>query len=264
MRTFTYAELPAEVHRCANALRGLGLGKGDAVALYMPMIPELAIAFLAIIKIGGVILPLFSGYGHGAVVTRLTDAGAKAIVTADGLPRRGAIAPMKPTVDVACADAPNVQHVIVVARTGGADTPMSPGRDYWWHDLVPAQSDVAATEITDAEDAVSYTHLDVYKRQLELGLGRTQSEPVGDLSEGRGAASGDYQCAASSAAHVCAHENHIRATCQRRIDGNQPRRLFDGESLAGQHRLVDKEILSFQHKRVRRDQACLLYTSRCV
>ena len=69
MRTLTYGELYAEVNRCANALRRLGLGKGDAVGLYMPMIPELAIAFLAIVKIGGVILPLFSGYGPGAVVS---------------------------------------------------------------------------------------------------------------------------------------------------------------------------------------------------
>jgi acetyl-CoA synthetase len=154
VHTFTYAELHAEVNRCANALRKLGLGKGDAVALYMPMIPELAIAFLAIIKIGGVILPLFSGYGHGAVVTRLVDAGARAIVTAGGLLRRGAVVPMKPTIDAACADAPSVQHVIVVARAGAADTPMTPGRDHWWHELVPAQADVAATEITGAEDVL--------------------------------------------------------------------------------------------------------------
>jgi acyl-coenzyme A synthetase/AMP-(fatty) acid ligase len=86
----TYAELHAEVNRCANALRSLGLGKGDAVGLYMPMIPELAIAFLAIIKIGGIILPLFSGYGHGALVARLADAGAKAVSPPMALsPRRG-------------------------------------------------------------------------------------------------------------------------------------------------------------------------------
>ena len=84
-RTLTYAELRAEVNRCANALRSLGLGKGDAVGLYMPMIPELAIAFLAIIKIGGIILPLFSGYGQRRLVTRLADADAKALITADGL-----------------------------------------------------------------------------------------------------------------------------------------------------------------------------------
>ncbi len=154
VRTFTYGELHAEVNRCANALRGLGLGKGDAVGLYMPMIPELAIAFLAIIKIGGVILPLFSGYGPGAVVARLADAGAKAIVTADGSLRRGGAVPMKPTVDAACAEVPSVQHVIVVERAGIANTPMTAGRDHWWHDLVPQQPADAATEITDAEDVL--------------------------------------------------------------------------------------------------------------
>ncbi|HHY55086.1 MAG TPA: AMP-binding protein, partial [Chloroflexi bacterium] len=154
VRTFTYAELHAEVNRCANALRSLGLGKGDAVGLYMPMIPELAIAFLAIIKIGGVILPLFSGYGHSAIVARLADAGAKAVVTADGLFRRGAVTPMKPTVDAACEDVASVQHVIIVNRTGLTDTPWTHGRDRWWHDLIAQQSAIANTEITDAEDVL--------------------------------------------------------------------------------------------------------------
>ena len=154
VRTFTYAELYTEVNRCATALRGLGLGKGDAVGLYMPMIPELAIAFLAIIKIGGIILPLFSGYGHGALVARLADAGAKAVVTADGLFRRGAVTPMKPTVDAACEDVATIAHVIVVNRTGLTDTPWTPGRDRWWHDLIPQQPAEAPTEITDAEDVL--------------------------------------------------------------------------------------------------------------
>ncbi len=154
VRTFTYAELHAEVNRCANALRSLGLGKGDAIGLYMPMIPELAIAFLAIIKIGGVILPLFSGYGHSAIVARLADAGAKAVVTADGLFRRGAVTPMKPTVDAACEDVASVQHVLVVNRTGLTDTPWTHGRDRWWHDLIAQQPATANTEITDAEDVL--------------------------------------------------------------------------------------------------------------
>jgi hypothetical protein len=120
----------------------------------MPMIPELAIAFLAIIKIGGIILPLFSGYGHGALVARLTDAGATAVVTADGLFRRGAVAPMKPTVDAACEDVASIAHVIVVNRTGLTDTPWTPGRDRWWHDLISRQPAEATTEITDAEDVL--------------------------------------------------------------------------------------------------------------
>ncbi|MBW7886207.1 MAG: AMP-binding protein [Caldilineaceae bacterium] len=153
-RTLTYGELFVEVNRCANALRSLGLGKGDAVGLYMPMIPELAVAFLAIIKIGGIILPLFSGYGHSAIVARLADADAKAIVVADGLLRRGQAVPMKPTVDEAVPEVPSLQHVLVVRRAGIADLSWTPGRDHWWHDLVPVQPAEAATERTDAEDVL--------------------------------------------------------------------------------------------------------------
>ena len=153
-RTFTYAQLHREVCKCANALRELGLGKGDAVGLYMPMTPELCIAFLAIIKIGGVILPLFSGYGPSAVATRLNDAGAKALFTADGAPRRGKAVPMKPTADEALATCPTVEHVIVQRRLGLADTPMQAGRDHWWHDLIPHQEAKAKTEHTAAEDVL--------------------------------------------------------------------------------------------------------------
>ena len=152
--TLTYAELHAEVNRCANALHSLGLGKGDAVGLYMPMLPELAIAFLAIIKIGGVILPLFSGYGHSAIVTRLTDANAKAVITCDGVLRRGKATPMKATLDDALADTPTVEHVIVVNRAGLLDAPWTPARDHWWHELVPSQSAQAETVHTGAEDVL--------------------------------------------------------------------------------------------------------------
>jgi acetyl-CoA synthetase len=157
--TYTYADLHAEVCRCANALTSLGLGRGDAVGLYMPMCPELAIALLAVVKIGGVALPLFSGYGHSAVVTRLADAGAKALFTVDGLWRRGQVVPMKPVADQAVADVPSVAHVIVTRRIGAphlaADAvPWTPGRDHWWHELVPAQSADAPTAITRAEDVL--------------------------------------------------------------------------------------------------------------
>ncbi len=147
----TYGELHREVNQCANALRGLGLGKGDAVGLYMPMIPELAVAFLAIIKIGGVILPLFSGYGVSAVVTRLADADAKALFTVDGAFRRGKKVPMKPVADEAAAQVPSLKHMIVVNRTG-LDVAWTEGRDIWWQDLVPGQSEKAETELTAAED----------------------------------------------------------------------------------------------------------------
>ena len=153
VRTFTYGELNAEVCRCANALRDLGLGKGDAIGLYMPMIPEIVIGLLAIAKIGGVILPLFSGYGADACVTRLADADAKAILTSDGAFRRGRALPMKATADAAADAVPTVEHMIVVRRTG-AEVAMRAGRDHWWHELVETQEPTAATEDTAAEDVL--------------------------------------------------------------------------------------------------------------
>ena len=153
--TLTYAQLHHEVCRCANALRSLGIGSGDAVGLYMPMVPELAIAFLAVVKIGGIILPLFSGYGPSAIRNRLNDASAKAVFTADGFLRRGQPVAMKETLDRALADVPSVQQVIVCKRLP-ASSPASQiswqaERDYWWHELVPAQASAAETSPTDAE-----------------------------------------------------------------------------------------------------------------
>jgi acetyl-CoA synthetase len=152
--TLTYAELHQAVGRCANGLRSLGLGKGDVVGLYMPMTPELAAAFLAVIKIGGIVLPLFSGYGAGALATRLVDAGAKAVLTADGLLRRGQKIAMKPVLDQALAEAPTVANVLVVQRVGLGDLPWQPGRDHWWHELVARQPVAATTEPTNAEDVL--------------------------------------------------------------------------------------------------------------
>ncbi|HBY93104.1 MAG TPA: AMP-dependent synthetase [Chloroflexi bacterium] len=157
VRLLTYRDLWREVNRTANALRALGLGKGDAIGLYMPMVPEIAVALLAIAKIGGVILPLFSGFGAGAIATRLADAGARALFTADGTYRRGKVVPMKPTADEALRDLPGLEHVIVYRRVGDA-APASepsgwlPARDHWWHDLIPDQPATAETERTSAED----------------------------------------------------------------------------------------------------------------
>ncbi|MFO7661155.1 MAG: AMP-binding protein [Chloroflexota bacterium] len=150
-RTLTYGELAAGVNRCANGLRSLGLGKGDAIGLYMPMTPEIAVALLAIAQIGGIILPLFSGYGAGAIASRLADAGAKALFTADGAYRRGRIVPMKPVADEAAAQVPTLAHQIALRRTGH-DVEMQPGRDHWWHELVETQPDTANVEETAAED----------------------------------------------------------------------------------------------------------------
>ncbi len=151
VRTLSYAQLARQVNQAANALRSLGLGKGDAIGLYMPMTPEIAVALLAIAKIGGVILPLFSGYGPGAIAMRLADADAKALFTADGFLRRGKPVAMKPVADEAAVQAPTLKHIIVIQRAG-LETPMQTGRDHWWHDLVASQPAEAETEVTDADD----------------------------------------------------------------------------------------------------------------
>ena len=150
-KSLTYAELYKEVNKAANALRSLGLGKGDAVGIFMPMTPEIVIALLAIAKIGGIILPLFSGYGAGAIVSRLTDAHAKALFAADGSFRRGKSVEMKSIADEAAEQVDSLKHMIVLKRTGQS-IKMKEERDHWWHELVDAQSDIAETEITSAED----------------------------------------------------------------------------------------------------------------
>ena len=152
--TLTYGELHRRVCRCANALRDMGLGKGDRIGLYMPMTPEIVIAFLAIVKIGGILLPLFSGYGVGAIVTRLQGADAKALFTADGFARRDSPIPMKETADEAVAQCPSVEHVIVHRHLGRDTVPMTNGRDVFWADAMAGQDDEAATERTKAEDVV--------------------------------------------------------------------------------------------------------------
>jgi acetyl-CoA synthetase len=151
VRRYTYAELLALTNRAANALRELGVGKGDRVGIYMPMIPEVVAATLACGRLGAIYTPIFSGYGAEAVATRLQDSGARVIVTADGFYRRGKVVPMKQTADAAVAMSPTVEHVLVVRRTGGA-APWGDGRDVWWHELVNRQSPECMAEVTDAED----------------------------------------------------------------------------------------------------------------
>jgi acetyl-CoA synthetase len=152
-KSVTYGELYIQVNQVANALRGLGLGKGDAIGLYMPMTPEIVVALLAIAKIGGIILPLFSGYGVTAVVTRLADADAKALFAADGFFRRGKPVAMKPVADEAAEQVHTLKHMIVLNRAN-IDTEMKEGRDHWWHDLIPKQPPEAVTEETMAEDHI--------------------------------------------------------------------------------------------------------------
>ncbi len=152
-RTLNYGDLQRKVNQAANALRSLGLGKGDAIGLFMPMTPEIAVALLAIAKIGGVILPLFSGFGAPAIASRLKDAEAKALFTADGFFRRGKPVVMKPIADEAASQVPSLEHLIVLRRAG-MEISMAPGRDHWWHELVDTQADIAATEVTAAEDVL--------------------------------------------------------------------------------------------------------------
>ena len=147
----SYGELYRQVNQAANALRELGLGKGDAIGIYMPMVPEIVVALLAIAKIGGGILPRFSGYGVSAGATRLVDADAKALFTADGIYRRGKGVDMKSVADQAAEQTPTLEHMIVVNRTG-LEINMLEGRDHWWHEIIPRQPEKAETEITDAED----------------------------------------------------------------------------------------------------------------
>jgi len=152
--TLTYGELHRRVCQCANMLRERGLGKGDRIGLYMPMTPEIVIAFLAIVKIGGVLLPLFSGYGTGAIITRLNGADAKALFTADGFTRRGKPISMKEAADKALAECPSVQHVIVHQHLGRTDVPMTEGRDEFWQTAMAGQSTEADTARTRADDRV--------------------------------------------------------------------------------------------------------------
>lgn len=153
-RVLTYRQLDREVNRLAHGLRGLGIGRGDVVAIYMPNLPETFIAFFAILKLGAIVLPLFSGFGPSPIQSRLNHGDARAVITANGTWRRGGAAPLKSVLDEALAAAPSVQHVIVVAREGLAlETPMRAGRDHWWHEIA-SRDDVPAlpTEEMQADD----------------------------------------------------------------------------------------------------------------
>jgi acetyl-CoA synthetase len=150
-RTITYAALQAEVNRAANALEALGVGKGDRVAIYLPMIPEATIAMLACARIGAVHSVVFGGFSAEALRSRIEDAEAKAVITSDGGYRRGKPAALKPAVDDAlAAGASSVRNVLVVRRTG-QDVAWTEGRDVWWDEFVGSQSDSHAYVPHDSE-----------------------------------------------------------------------------------------------------------------
>jgi acetyl-CoA synthetase len=149
-RTITYADLLAETQRFANVLRGLGVGLGDRVCIYMPMIPETVVAMLACTRIGAAHSLVFGGFSPDSLIDRINDAGATVVVTADGGFRRGVPSLLKPNVDVALAACPGVRSVVVVDRCG-SDPAMTAGRDHWWHDLMAAAEPECEPVPVDAE-----------------------------------------------------------------------------------------------------------------
>jgi acetyl-CoA synthetase len=149
-RVITYADMLAEVSRFANVLRSHGIGKGDRVAIYLPMIPEAAVAMLACARIGATHSVVFGGFSSQALADRVQDAQAKAIVTADGGYRRGVVLPLKPAVDEALTRCPSVETVFVVRRAKN-DVNMEPGRDIWYQDAMRHASPVCPAEPLESE-----------------------------------------------------------------------------------------------------------------
>ncbi|MDG4537000.1 acetate--CoA ligase [Streptomyces sp. AV19] len=152
-RSITYAQLQSEVSRAANALIELGVRPGDRVAIYLPMIPEAVVSMLACARIGAPHSVVFGGFSADALATRINDADARVVITADGGFRRGKPSALKPAVDEALTrpGTENVRSVLVVRRTGQEDVAWTEGRDVWWHDLVERQSDRHTPEAFDAE-----------------------------------------------------------------------------------------------------------------
>ncbi len=156
-RVYTYWELGQEVGRCASALKGLGVLKGDRVAIYLPMIPEAAIAMLACARIGAVHSVVFGGFSAEALRDRINDAECTVLITADGGYRRGSVLPLKRFADEAIEGCPTIRHVVVVRRRPGGEgdeafATMREGRDHWWHRLLEQASPVCPAEPMDAED----------------------------------------------------------------------------------------------------------------
>jgi acetyl-CoA synthetase len=149
-RTITYAELQREVCKTANALLSLGLSTGDRVAIYMPMLPEAIFSMLACARLGLTHSVVFGGFSAEALRSRIDDAEAKLVITADGQYRRGKPAPLKAAVDEAVSRTPTIEHVLVVKRTE-IDVDWTDGRDLWWQDVVEGQSETHTPEAFDAE-----------------------------------------------------------------------------------------------------------------
>ncbi|MEP7203862.1 MAG: acetate--CoA ligase [Ilumatobacteraceae bacterium] len=149
-RVLTYADLLDEVQRFANALKDLGVQRGDRINIYLPMIPEAAAAMLACARIGAVHSVVFGGFSAQSLSDRINDAEAKVLITADGGYRRGDVFPLKPAADEAIKSTPTIEHVVVVRR-GGNEVEMNDGRDHWYHDLLAAADPVCPAEPMDSE-----------------------------------------------------------------------------------------------------------------
>jgi len=149
--TVTYADLQRRVAQAANALTELGIGKGDRVVVYLPVIPETVVITLAIARIGAIHSLVFGGFSAEALRFRIEDTGAKLLVTSDGQFRRGKAVAVKGQADDAVAGNDAVEHVLVIRRTGESDLPWTEGRDVWWHDVVETASDIHEPEFFDAE-----------------------------------------------------------------------------------------------------------------
>jgi acetyl-CoA synthetase len=154
VRKITYAELYDEVNRLANALKSLGVTKGDRVSIYLPMIPELPISLLACTRIGAIHSVVFGGFSVESLRDRVNDCGAKLIITSDGGWRRGNVVALKKTADEAAVDCPNVEKMVVVKRIGAEKAPvtMEAGRDFWYDELLAAAEPVCEPEWMDSED----------------------------------------------------------------------------------------------------------------
>jgi acetyl-CoA synthetase len=150
-RKVTYANLLADVERFANALKNLGIKKGDVVGIYLPMIPEVAVAMLACARIGAPHNVVFGGFSPEAVRERMEFSEAKALITVDGASRKGTIAPIKQAVDLVMGDLESLEHIIVIASKG-SECEMRPGRDVWYHEIVEAAEAKCPAEPMDAED----------------------------------------------------------------------------------------------------------------
>ena len=149
-RKITYQDLLDEVSQFANSLKGLGVQKGDRVNIYLPMIPEAAVAMLACARIGAAHSVVFGGFSSQSLSDRINDAEAKVLITADGGYRRGEVFPLKPAADEACESAPTIEHMVVVKR-GGNDITMQESRDHWYHELLAGASTDCPAEPMEAE-----------------------------------------------------------------------------------------------------------------